>query len=477
MPKKDATFKVRPNALESTDDAGMYAVFVASVPEVDREGEFIDPMDFDTSEWKKNPVWLWAHDQKLHPIGAGYDPAGNIACWQSKDMLKLGCRFSQANPNGVLTYALYKEGTLKMVSVGYKQLGVERMTREEAKTWGLPSTPMKVIGPELVECSCVPIGMNRKAMLSSIKSWDGYADRDAISSIITKGHFHGEKLTADMVRMLQPLAVPARFKTTAWAKKIPNSSTRFADTRLMSGISAWGAVMAKKAKATETKAAPEPKVKSDPAPDVQFKEMTTTDDTAGATAVIPGSVETMKAAMTHLGEFCKAYTEGLAASDMAEIRDHAKAFCGKIAGLVKEMYDYGVKAFPDYAEQFTEPAGIAAEYALEEDPDAAMSNTEEEEEIQDEAKKDTDTETEDAELAEDEEESESSKGNFPVTVSAFNEWHTKEFGEGANPRDAILGWVREAFPDLESLSDLASTVNEHRTALEDVEAILVQSRR
>lgn len=220
---KDApapAFKVRPNALESSDDATMYCRYLASTPEVDREGDLILPESFDTKEWKRNNVWLWAHDQKQLPIGAGYDPEGNIACWQDEKALYLGCRFSQANPQGPVVYALYREKTLKMVSVGFIQGGSKRLTEMESSLYGYNGRANLVLNPELVECSCVPVGMNRGAMIAGFKSWDGLANREALTSHVTKGHVHGEKLTPDLVRMLEPLTVPTvLFKSAVWAKR------------------------------------------------------------------------------------------------------------------------------------------------------------------------------------------------------------------------------------------------------------------
>src|SRR5262245_34367116 len=92
--ERTPAFKVRPNALAELNDSAMYALFVAAVPEVDREGEIVPPDIIDTSEWELNPIWLWAHDQKQLPIGAGYTPAGEVACYKSKTALRLGCRFS-----------------------------------------------------------------------------------------------------------------------------------------------------------------------------------------------------------------------------------------------------------------------------------------------------------------------------------------------------------------------------------------------
>ena len=494
-----ALFKIAPNALRETDDAAMFASFNASTPTPDRENEILFPEEFVTTYWEQNPVWLWAHDQKQLPIGAGYKPDGSVACTKTEDALILGCRFSQANPNGTLTYALYKEGTLKMVSVGF--IGGEAEMSPGTK-WGLNS-PVRIIHtPELVECSCVPVGMNRGAMLASIKSWDGLADRDAVASILDKGHIHGEKLTPEFRQMLNPLCAPRRFKVAAWDSKaspvnnkIPNFST-ISSRKSLAFIQPFGSTfMASIAAKTPLKAGTIPgepaktdsptvpaAEKTDPVVEVKGAAETTTVQTKESAATEnPAEQITMsvggqiwKAMMEAAAGMCKGAMDMIPQSDSEDVKAYWKKECGKLAKTVGEWYDAGLKMFPDYANEFDQSATMAAEFAaLYEEPDAAMNNTEEEAELEEEV--DESTEAVDAEEPsaqsgeqdQDDDEDEKALGDV-VTVKAFNEWHTKTFGE-LNAKEYLDSLTKSL---TERLDAVEAKVAEHGKELADAEEIV-----
>ncbi len=502
--KTPAAFKVRPNALLSTADDGMYADFVASVPEVDREDEIIFPQDYNVEEWKANPVWLWAHDKSSLPIGAGYRPNGTPACDQSEERLVLGCRFSQANPQGTMTYALYKEGTLKMVSVGFIATKSETIPGTQ---FGHNGPVTRILNPELVECSCVPVGMNRAAMLLSIKSWDGYVDRVGLASVIDKGHLHGEKLPEAMARDLAPFAAKKTLAGSHWAVKSPlggNKIPKFSSQAFARPLAlnhSFGSPFMSKAAAplsagiipgktdtvtksevreqldmTQVKAtrvvdgkavipgAAKTKADDDEKKPEDTKAVETkADDNATAPAteetVMPPGVTNIKAAMGALADWCKSMSEASAMSDHPDMAEYGKAMCAKVADAVGGMFDGGSKMFPDYATEFEEPARVAAEYAaLAEEPDAAMNNDDEEAEIQaEEGKGDTDDEPKD----------EKAVGDV-VTKADFDSWHTKTFGE-RTPMEAVEDLLK---PYAERIDALEAKLSEHDEALADAKVVL-----
>ncbi len=491
--KTPAAYKVRPNALLSAADGVMYADFIASVPEVDREDEIIFPQDYNVEEWKANPVWLWAHDKSSLPIGAGYRPNGTVACDQSEERLVLGCRFSQANPAGTMTYALYKEGTLKMVSVGFIATKSETMPGTQ---FGHNGPVTRIINPELVECSCVPVGMNRAAMLLSIKSWDGYVDRAGLASVIDKGHLHGEKMPDSMARDLAPFAEPKRFSSSHWRvkgvspeNKIPKFSSQPMSGRLALGHSFGGPFMASIAKKAplsagvvpaktepkiETKAvkdddkkpedekAVKSKAEDDKKPDDETKSKAADDPAPAEEIVMSVGGQIFKAAMEAVSGACKGIMEMVPQSDSEDVKSYWSKTCGQMAKMVGEMYDSGVKMFPDYAESFQEPANVAAEYAaLGEEPDAAMNSTEEEAELQDEEKADTDDEPK-------KDDEEGKAVGDVVTKAEFNDWHTKTFGE-RTPMEAVDELLK---PYAERIAALEAQLATHDAALADVETIL-----
>lgn len=473
MPIKEAgSYKVRPNALAATDDATMYAEFVASVKEVDREDEIIFPEDFNVTEWKANPVWLWAHDKKSHPIGTGDKGDGSIALNQSPQALILGCKFSQANPQGAMTYALYKEGTLKMVSVGFLNTETKIYAGSE---FNHPRPVKRVMDPELVECSCVPIGMNRSAMLLSIKSWDGYVDREALASVLDKGHLHGERLPEDMRRDLAPFAdVRPRWAAKLLPNKIPNFSSQPGKQGLALASEKGNPAVAsiatkaplKAGKIPEAKPAPAVKEKEVPAPQAGMQEM-------------PLSVgaQTFKAMMEAALGLAKGGIEMAAQSDNPEIKTAVSKYASYFAAGVKQMYGDAMKYFPDNKDVFIEPANLAAQYEMAEESEpeeevmAANEETSEVAEVEEAADKDTEVDKEPGMKDDDKEKDEKGLTN-PITRGEFANWYEKAFGE-LSPKEVMEQLLA---PVLEELKTVKAQLLDHQEALEITERVLTRGR-
>lgn len=456
MKTKDAqAYKVRPNALVGTDDATMYADFIASTPTVDREDEIIYPEDFNTAEWKANPVWLWAHDKSNPPIGAGYRGDGSPAIDQSRERLILGCKFSQANPQGALTYALYKEGTLKMVSVGFITNTPGR--KMAGKEFGLDRPVTRVMNPELVECSCVPIGMNRSAMLLSIKgkSWDGYVDRVGLASVLSKGHLHGEKVPDDMRRDLEPFATKGVFNLSHWSNKIPKFSSQLTLKGVALPTSSGVADVASIAKAPLKAGTIPVKTKAE---DVAPSGMQDPEQTLSVGA------QTFKAMMEAAVGLAKGGMEMVNQSDNPEIKKAVQKAASYFASGVKLMYTDSMKYFPDNKDIFAETATLAAQYEiLAEEPDAAMANTEAEADMQDDIKADdappekpTD-DTDDAKPGNDKpdpDDDEDKAIGEVVTKGELADWAHKAFAEFTERIAALESLVAEQEKKLDLTSDL-----------------------
>jgi hypothetical protein len=309
--------------------------------------------------------------------------------------------------------------------------------------------------PELVECSCVPIGMNRSAMLLSIKgkAWDDYVDRDKLASIIDNGHLHGEKIPDDMRPALLDLASRHGFKLAAWHNKIPKfSSQPHAKGLALAAVAEGPAVasIATKAPLKAGKVPAEVETKQAEPPASQVPEVTLS---AGA--------QTYKAGMEALVGVAKGMSEMVAQSDNPEIQKSIKAHASAAAALVKAMYGDAMKYFEGNKDVFAESATIAAQYEiLAQEPDATMPNNEEEAEMQDDIKaedEDTDTEVndtppsdsqeEEADEADDGEGDDEKAVDVVVTKAMFAEWEKQKFSE-------LHERIKELEEKLDAVSDL-----------------------
>lgn len=140
-----------------------------STNSVDRMGEVLDPAGVDLTNYKKNPVVLWAHDYSQLPIGK--------ALWTKRDgegVISKVKFASHAFAQDV--FQLYKEGIMKAFSVGFipKDWVEGKSAKDPTRTY---------TKWEMLEYSAVPVPANP----------------DAVSLAISKGLLKNEELKALLV--------------------------------------------------------------------------------------------------------------------------------------------------------------------------------------------------------------------------------------------------------------------------------------
>jgi len=134
-------------------DEGTLSVAIATDSSVDRDGERIDSKGWDFSNFKKNPVLLWAHDYRGTPIGK----VNNIR--RSGDKILFTPQFAvNASEKAKEVFNLYKDGFLRAFSVGFSPSEWED---KEGKD-GMVRTFTKA---ELLEISAVPVPANPNAIV------------------------------------------------------------------------------------------------------------------------------------------------------------------------------------------------------------------------------------------------------------------------------------------------------------------------
>ena len=121
----------------------------------DRMDEVLDPQGLDMTNYKKNPVVLWAHDYSLPPIGK--------ALWVKRDGVGIISKVKFASTAFAQEiFQLYKEGFLKAFSVGF-------IPKEEEEGDG-EKTPRRTFKKwEMLEYSAVPVPANPDALALAIK--------------------------------------------------------------------------------------------------------------------------------------------------------------------------------------------------------------------------------------------------------------------------------------------------------------------
>lgn len=146
--------------IKGIDEVTRTITFIASDETLDRYQEVIAYNSWDLSAFKKNPVFLWAHDYHSLPIGV-------VKAWVDKQAKALMASVRFPEP-GLYEFAdqvfnLFKEGFLRAVSVGFI---ATKWENGDGKTvpWY-----RKYTGTELIELSAVPVPANPSALVNAVE--------------------------------------------------------------------------------------------------------------------------------------------------------------------------------------------------------------------------------------------------------------------------------------------------------------------
>jgi HK97 family phage prohead protease len=132
--------------------------FVISTADVDRAGDTIAVKGWDTTEFERNPVVLWAHDHRAMPVGKA------ARVYVDGNALKADVVFAPAevNPLGPQVAAAVKGGFLSAVSVGFRPTKWQ-FNEDRPGQFGMPGADFEE--QELEEFSVVPVPCNPNALL------------------------------------------------------------------------------------------------------------------------------------------------------------------------------------------------------------------------------------------------------------------------------------------------------------------------
>lgn len=143
--------------VKNIDEEKLTVDFVISTASVDRMGDTIDVSGWDLRAYKKNPVVLFAHDNREPPIGRA------IRIGKKDGKLTSRAEFTprDMNPFGHSIFQMYAGGFMKATSVGFRPLKFE-MSEDEKRSGGID-----FLKQELLEFSAVPVPANPEALLEA----------------------------------------------------------------------------------------------------------------------------------------------------------------------------------------------------------------------------------------------------------------------------------------------------------------------
>jgi HK97 family phage prohead protease len=143
---------VRAYAARADGSPGEPIRFVASTSNVARDGLIVDAAGWQLDNYRKNPVFLWAHNYRDPPIGKAIDVR------VEGDELIAEITFDQADERARLIEQKYRSGYLNAVSVGFDIEAIEPAKHAMAAP--------RATKAELLEISGVPVPSDPDALAS-----------------------------------------------------------------------------------------------------------------------------------------------------------------------------------------------------------------------------------------------------------------------------------------------------------------------
>lgn len=140
--------------VKATPAEGRIIDFIGSNASIDRDNEVLTADGWEIDSYRKNPVFLWAHNYSELPIGK----AVNVEA--TPEGLKFSIDFAprETYEFADTVYKLYKGGYLNAVSVGF----IGKKSQRDG------DGPRKIVLKELLELSAVPVPANAEALRLSI---------------------------------------------------------------------------------------------------------------------------------------------------------------------------------------------------------------------------------------------------------------------------------------------------------------------
>lgn len=126
--------------------------FAISLPTLDREQDTVALDGWDFTNYKKNPVVLWAHDHYAPPIGRGLD----VRIDGTRVLSTAEFTPEDLNPFGFMIYRMYEGGFMRAVSVGFQP---REYNYADDRKWGV-----NFIKQELLEYSACPVPAHPDAL-------------------------------------------------------------------------------------------------------------------------------------------------------------------------------------------------------------------------------------------------------------------------------------------------------------------------
>lgn len=163
--------QVRVKAQEpiSVNEENRTISYLVSDETVDRMGDIIKVKGWDLSQYKKNPVVLWAHDGKsVPPIGKSTNVRRRYGPARLTSDIEFAPR--EAFEFADTIYQLASRGYIRATSVGFMPTETEEIDEKKRTKLGMGPYGQLYTGAELMEISVVAVPANPSALQDGVKA-------------------------------------------------------------------------------------------------------------------------------------------------------------------------------------------------------------------------------------------------------------------------------------------------------------------
>jgi transcription antitermination factor NusG len=116
------------SATDSTDD---HLAFVVTVLEQDRDGDVVNPAGIELTNYERNPVWFFGHQEWLVPIGTAKSPDGRICVFPDQSEAKAWFFPDMADEDAAFIAGKVRRGILNATSIAF--VPIEAWRRDEQR--------------------------------------------------------------------------------------------------------------------------------------------------------------------------------------------------------------------------------------------------------------------------------------------------------------------------------------------------------
>ncbi len=158
--------------IKETDDDKRQLTVIGSKQINDRDNDVIDVKGMNLKNYKKNPVFIWAHRGSETPENV-MGSAKKVWVDGKNLMFKLEFLDMDINPRADMVYKMFKSKALRAFSIGFAPDWEKASYNEKRGGFDFPTS-------ELLEISAVPVPANPAALTNELKQLEKTGNADEL---------------------------------------------------------------------------------------------------------------------------------------------------------------------------------------------------------------------------------------------------------------------------------------------------------